>query len=471
MRGSLVKRLIVIYLLLVSGLFLLLNTLGARGIQRKVIKDREQELYAETVLIMDEYLERYYDNRITLPELLDNIKPVAQYLDIRLWITSSSGKVVGDTSPLNSSVIQLGELDPDFLHETFHRNVFFKNVTEEPMLVAVVPLTYQYMVKGYVCALVSMDSVAQQSNQYVEGLNVIYLFVIGLLLLVFIGVYFFLIHPLKKTVKAARAYSLGNFEKKLSIHGGGEYKELADIISYMGDTMYRFNEYQREIIANISHDFRSPLTSIKGYAEAIKDGTIGPDQQEKYLDVVLFEVERLTKLTSNLLTLNTFDQKGMILQPAEFELNETIKRLVGTFEGTCKKKHLVIQLLFSSKEILVRADKDKIEQVIYNLVDNAIKFSHTDTVICVSVEEKGRKAMVSVKDEGIGIPKDELTRIWERFYKSDSSRGKDKKGTGLGLSIVKEIISAHKENINVISTEEAGTEFVFTLPLVKTEEI
>ena len=117
------------------------------------------------------------------------------------------------------------------------------------------------------------------------------------------------------------------------------------------------------------------------------------------------------------------------------------------------------------------ADRDKIAQVLYNLVDNAIKFSHADAVIRITVEEKGRKALVAVKDTGFGIPKDELTKIWDRFYKSDSSRGKDKKGTGLGLSIVKEIMTAHKENINVISTEGVGTEFVFTLPLVLTEEI
>ncbi|MBQ8548155.1 MAG: ATP-binding protein, partial [Lachnospiraceae bacterium] len=119
---------------------------------------------------------------------------------------------------------------------------------------------------------------------------------------------------------------------------------------------------------------------------------------------------------------------------------------------------------------IVNADRDKIAQVLYNLVDNAIKFSQTDASIRITVEEKGRKAMISVKDTGAGIPKEDLTKIWDRFYKSDSSRGKDKKGTGLGLSIAKEIMTAHKENINVISTEGVGTEFVFTLPLVMTEE-
>ena len=120
--------------------------------------------------------------------------------------------------------------------------------------------------------------------------------------------------------------------------------------------------------------------------------------------------------------------------------------------------------------MFVSADNGKIEQVLYNLIDNAIKFSHHDSIITIETTLKNEKVFVSVKDRGVGIPKESLGKIWERFYKSDSSRGRDKKGTGLGLSIVKDIISAHNENINVISTEDVGTEFIFTLPLAKEDD-
>jgi len=474
MKNGLVRRLIFIYLLIISVLFLYINIVCTKWVEEQVMEHREQELYAETVHVINEYVERYYnyyDNNIT--KLMENLTPVARLSNTRIWITTAAGKVVGDTAPMSDKIILLENLDAsvgEFLSETFHREVYYPGVMEESMLVVVVPFTYEYKIRGYICSMVTMDSVMQRVNEYVVYLNWVYLFLILLILTIFVGIYCFLVLPLKRTIAAARAYSLGNFEKKIVTHAGGEYKELAGIVNYMGETMYRFNEYQREIIANISHDFRSPLTSIKGYAEAIKDGTIPPEMQEKYLDVVLFEVERLTKLTSNLLTLNTFDQKGMILQPTEFDINETVKNVALAFEGICKKKHLVIQLVFSSKQILVLGDRDKIERVIYNLVDNAIKFSHADATINISAEEKGRKVMVSVKDEGTGIPKEDLTKIWDRFYKSDNSRGKDKRGTGLGLSIVKEIITAHDENINVISTEGVGTEFIFTLPLVIAEE-
>ena len=231
----------------------------------------------------------------------------------------------------------------------------------------------------------------------------------------------------------------------------------------MAGELESLDKYQKKFIANISHDFRSPLTSIKGYAEAILDGTIPFEMQNKYLDIIVFEIERLTKLTNNILELNSFDSKQNRLHITSFDVNQIIKSTCASFEGVCIKKKIQINLLFSDKELYVHADLGKIQQVLYNLIDNAIKFSHTNSEIKVSSTEKGDKVFVSVKDYGVGIPKNSINKIWERFYKQDSSRGKDKKGTGLGLSITKEIILAHNENIDVISTEGVGSEFTFSL--------
>ena len=146
-----------------------------------------------------------------------------------------------------------------------------------------------------------------------------------------------------------------------------------------------------------------------------------------------------------------------------FDINAVIKDTAASFEGTCTKKRISISLILASRTLYVCADMGKIQQVLYNLIDNAIKFSNNDSTITVETTEKHGKVFVSVKDTGCGIPKASITKIWERFYKLDASRGKDRKGTGLGLSIVKEIITAHNQNINVISTEGVGTEFIFTL--------
>ena len=235
----------------------------------------------------------------------------------------------------------------------------------------------------------------------------------------------------------------------------------------MASSLKDSDEDQRKMISNISHDFRSPLTSIKGYIEAMLDGTIPPEMQEKYLNIVLRETERLTGLTSGLLTLNSMDGKQNRLTRSNFDINAVIKNTAASFEGTCTAKHITIDLLFSDWHSYVNADMGKIQQVLYNLIDNAIKFSHPDSKITIETTSKYEKVFVSVRDTGIGIPKDSLKKIWERFYKTDLSRGKDKKGTGLGLSIVKEIIQLHGENINVVSTEGVGTEFIFSLSKVE----
>ena len=273
------------------------------------------------------------------------------------------------------------------------------------------------------------------------------------------------IRPTQKILAYITASNQGNLDASLDIHVHDEYAKLQMELSYMEEKIKNLDNYQKNFIANVSHDFRSPLTSIKGYAEAMLDGTIPEEMYAKYLDVIVFEVERLTKLTSNLLSLNQFEQGRHTLEITSFDINQTIKRTAASFEGTCMKKHIKLKLIFSEKETMVNADQARIQQVLYNLLDNAIKFSHKDSEIHIKTTEHRDKVAISVKDFGIGIPKDGLKKIWERFYKTDLSRGKDKKGTGLGLSITKEIITAHNENINVTSTEGAGTEFTFTLPL------
>ena len=231
----------------------------------------------------------------------------------------------------------------------------------------------------------------------------------------------------------------------------------------MSDEISKSDDYQKQFIANVSHDFRSPLTSIKGYLEAILDGTIPEELEPKYLMRLISETERLTKLTQSMLSLGTLDKKGF-LSRTNFDVNRVIRDVCASFEMTCQKKELVFELTFAEKKEMVYADYSKIQQVLYNLIDNALKFSNPKSSIAIRTGIRGQKVFVSIKDTGIGIPKRDLAKIWDRFYKADQSRGKDKHGTGLGLSIVKSIITAHGENIDCVSTEGVGTEFTFTLP-------
>ena len=296
-------------------------------------------------------------------------------------------------------------------------------------------------------------------------MGIIYL--CGLVLLLLFGYTFYV--PLRRITKAARSYAKGDFSATIDVHRNDEMGYLANTLNYMSHELNTLEEDQRKFVSNVSHDFRSPLTSIKGYVEAMIDGTIPFEIQEKYLNIILFETERLNKLTKSLLDLNQFGRHGMMLDISDFDLNQMIRMTLQTFEGTCSKKGITFEVILTGQKLLVTGDMSKIQQVLYNLIDNAIKFSHNDSSICIETSLKNEKVFVSVKDYGIGIPSDSVKKIWERFYKTDLSRGKDKKGTGLGLSIVKEIIQAHNEHINCISTEGVGTEFIFTLPVSKKE--
>ena len=280
---------------------------------------------------------------------------------------------------------------------------------------------------------------------------------------ILIGFQFMVYRPLRQITEVAREYASGNLDYEIPVTSGDEIGYLSASLNYMSTQLQDMDDYQKKFIGNVSHDFRSPLTSIKGYLEAMADGTIPPEMQERYFKILLFETERLRDLTEDLLSLNEFDTKSLLLDYTTFDIHEVIKKTVDSFEGTCAQKDISIELILSSKAQNVTADKRKIQQVLYNLVDNAIKFSPNDSEITIETREKNGKIFVSVKDNGIGIPKKSITKIWDRFYKTDLSRGKDKKGTGLGLAIVKEVIQAHNENINVVSTEGVGTEFIFSL--------
>jgi signal transduction histidine kinase len=309
-----------------------------------------------------------------------------------------------------------------------------------------------------------MSEIENKVNIYLDIVNICLLIFLPLSIIIFLYIYYITARPLKNLMQAAMEYSSGNYNYKPNIKGLSEYRELGVAISYMAEEISNLDDYQKKFVANISHDFRSPLTSIKGYAEAIMDGTIPTDMQDKYLNIIVDETERLNKLTSSLLELNRFDSRSALLDIVSFDINQVIKKTAESFEGACRNKKITLNLVFSAMETYVDADIGKIQQVMYNLIDNAIKFSHNNSQIKLSTEEKGDKLFVSIKDYGIGIPRDSIKKVWDRFYKTDASRGKDKKGTGLGLSISKEIIQSHNENINVISTEGVGTEFIFSLP-------
>lgn len=458
----------------IFGIFglIIVSTFVPSMTREQLTREKANTLYSEAVLIADTYATGLYTNDASLETVQTQLDTLSVYLESVISIINPSGRVVLSTdAPLNvEDVVMIKGFDPTFTAGSYYNVGSFFDSYEEELLNVIAPITSQYKVKGYVVIHTSMANIDASCNSLltISYITTAILLLLSLIILIFFTEIVYI--PLRKITYATEQYASGNMHYEFQVESDDEIGYLSACLNYMASEIARTEDDQKKFVANISHDFRSPLTSIRGYLEAMIDGTIPPELHEKYLQIVLNETERLTKLTNSLLTLNNLNTKGMLLDKTDFDINKVIRNTAASFEGTCRKKTLAIELVLTGDVMYVTADMGKIQQVLYNLLDNAIKFSHHDSVIRIETSEKKNKLFVSVKDSGIGIPKDDLKLIWERFYKSDSSRGKDKKGTGLGLSIVKEIIASHGEHINVISTEGVGTEFIFSLPCADDED-
>lgn len=450
---------------LIFGLlgFVTIATFSSELTQRYLIRQQSECLYDEANQIASSYSSMYHGRDMELTSSFPELTRAASYLHAQIWIVDRQGTVVADSDASQQTGWRIEGFDPTLPGNKYYAIGNYFNQFSQKVLSVHAPITGNYNTYGYVVIHLPIASLRAARDGI---LNIVYItssIVFGIsliILLVFTKTVYF---PLKRITEGANEYAQGNLTHHIAVKTRDEMGYLAATLNYMSDELNKMEEYQKTFIANVSHDFRSPLTSIKGYLEAILDGTIPPEMYEKYLNRVISETERLNKLTQGMLTLNTLDSKGY-LNRTNFDINRVIKDTAASFEGTCKEKNINFDLTFSDTLQMVYADLGKIQQVLYNLIDNAIKFSHNDSTIYIQASGKYEKIFISIKDTGIGIPKDSIKKIWERFYKTDLSRGKDKTGTGLGLSIVKEIIQSHGENIDVVSTEGVGTEFIFSLP-------
>ncbi len=449
---------------LIFGLlgFLTISTVSSRMIYDYLLDRQSESLYDEATGIASRYSNIYRVGSGDTAEEDSSLAAAASLFHSSIWLVDRQGVLILDTSGRYDKGTSIPGFDPAAGKTPYDIGRYYQMFSQDVLTVSA-PITGNYTTYGYV--LIHMP-ISEIQNTRTGILNLTYItaaILYGLSLIILLLFTKVVYIPLVKIREGANEYAAGNLSYKIRVDSQDEMGYLSATLNYMSGELNKMEEYQRTFVANVSHDFRSPLTSIKGYLEAIIDGTIPPEMQEKYLKRVIAETERLNKLTQSMLTLNSLDSKGY-LSRSNFDINRVIKDTAASFEGTCSARGITFDLTFSASSEMVHADLGKIQQVLYNLIDNAIKFSHDGSVIYIQSSTRHEKVFVSVKDTGIGIPKDSLKKIWERFYKTDLSRGKDKKGTGLGLSIVKEIIQAHGENIDVISTEGVGTEFIFSLP-------
>ncbi|MCI2106186.1 MAG: HAMP domain-containing histidine kinase [Intestinimonas sp.] len=272
--------------------------------------------------------------------------------------------------------------------------------------------------------------------------------------------------PLKDMAEAVRKFGHGEFDTRVTCEHGrcDELGELADAFNVMAETLSQSEARRSEFVANISHELKTPMTTIAGFADGILDGTIPPERQREYLKVISSETRRLSRLVRRMLDLSRLQSTEHVTPQEQFDISEVMLRVLVSLENKVNDRHLDVDTDLPEGPVQVWGDPDAITQVCYNLLDNAIKFSNERGVLGVAISTRGGKAVISVRNEGETIPPEELPLLFDRFHKTDRSRSEDRDGVGLGLYIVKTILNNHKENITVIS-ENGVTEFTFTLTL------
>ncbi len=286
------------------------------------------------------------------------------------------------------------------------------------------------------------------------------------LLAVMIAVYFIserITSPLREMRSAAKSFAGGRFDTRVRVQGKDEVAELAVAFNHMADSLENLEKMRNSFIANVSHDLRTPMTTIAGFIDGIRDGVIPFEERDHYLEVISKEVHRLSRLVSSLLDLSRLQAGDRKFKPVPFDICETARLILISFESGIEEKRLDVQFECERDRMTVQADRDAIYQVFYNICHNAIKFSKEGGVLRIRIAEVEKRIRVSVYNEGQGIPQEDLPYVFERFYKSDKSRGLDKTGVGLGLFISKTIVEAHGEQIWVESESGENCEFFFTL--------
>lgn len=315
---------------------------------------------------------------------------------------------------------------------------------------------------------------SKSSDVYVSGLVLGLIFASALLilgvLLSFRKITKRLVGPLQELSDAAESFAGGDFSPRVSEKGAGEITPLLRTFNQMADRVEE-NEKRRQVfVSNVSHDLRTPLTTIGGFIQNMASGNIPQEKQGHYFGIIMDEVNRLSRLVQTLLETSRMTSGERHYKFDPMDLCELSRVTLLSFENLLEKKKLDVSFDCDQDSIKVKADKDAIQQVIFNLIDNAIKFTPEEGTLSLSVRLQGDKAVFGVRNSGEGIPEEELKHLFDRFYKSDRSRGLDKKGMGLGLFIAKSIISAHGEEIWVESRYGDYTQFFFSLPLVEREK-
>lgn len=429
------------------------------GVIQSVISPESPENAAEVLQNADFSLKEY----LTLMSDYD--------ADMVVFVTDLSGNVIMSDAGMPESMI-LGLIPDDIMNaiktgESYHEYDDMNGVLSASYLYEACPV-FASDGETVTCAVFSCTPSGSVKAVVAAPLKTLIMVSLWVFLAAIIAVYFVterITSPLKNMSRAAKSFASGKFDVRVDESGEDEVAELAAAFNAMAESLRRADEMRSSFLANVSHDLKTPMTTISGFIDAILVGAIPPEQQTEYLERIKSEVLRLSRLVRQLLDISRVQAGERKFEFVDFDICEMARQILLSFEQKIDEKRLEVDFDCDDFNMMVNADKDAIHQILYNICDNAVKFSREKGELKLSVKqrENDKKVIVSVFNQGVGIPEEDLPLVFERFYKTDKSRGLDKTGVGLGLYISKTIINAHGEEIHAESQQGENCRFWFTL--------
>ena len=387
-------------------------------------------------------------------------------------LTSQEGQIIyaagnaGELAALTNTKLPAAVVQSIQATGSFEAVTTLDGTFSEQRYVAGVPFRLDYKGQEVMAGMVFVAAEAASITEMWRAFASIFLFTsVVVMLIAFITTSVTslkMTRPLKDMAEAVRKFGHGEYETRVDCTGRcDEVGELAEAFNAMADSIAQAEAKRSEFVANISHELKTPMTTIAGFADGILDGTIPPDKEQQYLQVISSETRRLSRLVRSMLDLSRLQSDERAAQQ-QFDISETMLQVLVSLESKITAKNLEVDTQLPDNPVQVWGDQDAITQVCYNLLDNAIKFSPERGTLSIAITTKGSKAYTSIRNQGETIAPEELPLIFDRFHKTDHSRSADRDGVGLGLYIVKTILNSHKENITCTS-ENGETNFTFTL--------
>ena len=429
--------------------------------RRDEMRDRAQRVAPYSVEFLQEGFVGTEDN-------LNELARIASLMsDVNFLICNEQGQALltTDTTLEGKSVTLPQEIVADMVAEGVYEGSHTIGVYSRKQVAVGVPVVKDGALIGFVLAVTETTELMEMWRAFFG----LFLMTSAIILLIsFLATSFLSMRqaqPIQEMVRATRAYAGGDFDVRISTDDlGEEMGELAVSFNSMADSLAETERQRRDFIANVSHELKTPMTTIAGYTDGILDGTIPPERSKQYLQIISDESRRLSRLVRRMLDISQI--QSLEMKTAEFDLCESMRLALLSMEQRILQRQLDVEADIPEDSVLVLGDNDLITQVIYNLLENATKFAAPDSTLYLGLAVGGEKAVVTVRNAGATIPPEEIPLLFERFHKSDKSRSVDKDGYGLGLYIVKTIVEQHKEKITVTS-EDGVTAFSFTVQLAR----